>query len=61
MLSLCQFIVFTIEQELHWNSPINTLVIHAGQRLGILRQVSHLLTIQKLSKIYKLQVRSVTE
>ncbi len=51
----------TIDRKLNWTSHINTVATRAGQRLGILRRVSHLLTPQSLSTIYKAQVRSVME
>ena len=51
----------TIDQKLNWTHHINTVATRAGQRLGILWRVTHLLTPQSLSTIYKAQVRSVME
>ena len=45
-----------------WHQGLGkTVATRAGQRLGILQQVTHLLTPQSLSTIYKAQVRSVME
>eukprot|EP00061_Rhincodon_typus_P019208 g9890.t1 len=47
-----------IDQKLNWTHHINTVATRAAQKLGILRRVTHLLTPQSLSTIYKAQVRS---
>eukprot|EP00061_Rhincodon_typus_P001417 g14742.t1 len=54
-------LAFSIDQKLNWTHHINTVATRAGQKLGILRQVTHLLTPKNLPTIYKAQVRSVME
>ena len=51
----------TLDQKLNWTIQIRMAATTAGQRLGILPQVTHLLTPHSLSTIYKSQVRSVVE
>eukprot|EP00061_Rhincodon_typus_P002842 g18625.t1 len=50
-----------IDQKLNWTHHMNRVATRAGQKLGILQQVTHLRTPQILSAIYKAQVRSVME
>eukprot|EP00061_Rhincodon_typus_P002464 g17630.t1 len=49
------------DHRLNWTHHINTVATRAGLKLGILRQVNHLLTPQSLSAIHKAQARSVME
>ena len=51
----------TIDQKLNWTSHINTMAPRTGQRLGILQRITHLLIPQRLSTIYKNEVRNVME
>ena len=51
----------TIDQKLNWTHHINTMATRAGQRLGILQRVTHLLTPQSLSTSYKAQDRNAME
>eukprot|EP00061_Rhincodon_typus_P003278 g19699.t1 len=50
-----------IDQKLSWTHHVNIVATRAGQKLGILQQVTHLLTPQSLYTIHKAQVRSVME
>ncbi len=50
-----------ITSTLDWNSHVNKVAKHAGQRLGILRKAKKMLPNAALSTLYKTKIRSVME